>query len=73
MKPITREWVNKAEGDFATAQREFIVYPDPNYDAVCFHSQQWGEKLLKARLQEADVPFIKTHDLDLPGKRCVRI
>lgn len=63
MKSITREWVDKAEADFATAQREFIVRPDPNFDAVCFHSQQSAEKLLKARLQEADIAFKKTHDL----------
>lgn len=63
MKKITREWVDKAEGDFATAQRELIVHPDPNYDAVCFHGQQCAEKYLKARLQEADIAFIKTHDL----------
>jgi HEPN domain-containing protein len=63
MKPITREWVEKAEGDFATARREFDVRIDPNYEAVCFHSQQCVEKLLKARLQEADIPFPKTHDL----------
>ena len=63
MKSITREWVDKAEADFATALREFIVRPDPNFDAVCFHSQQSAEKLLKARLQEADIAFRKTHDL----------
>jgi HEPN domain-containing protein len=59
MKKITREWVDKAEGDFATAQRELIVQRDPNYDAVCFHSQQCAEKFLKARLQEADIAFRK--------------
>ena len=63
MKSITREWVAKAEADFATAQREFIVHRNPNYDAVCFHCQQCAEKLIKARLQEADIRFIKTHDL----------
>jgi HEPN domain-containing protein len=63
MKPITTEWVRKAEADFATAQREFAVEVAPNYDAVCFHSQQAVEKLLKARLQEADIPFRKIHDL----------
>lgn len=63
MKSITREWVDKAEADFATAQREFIVRPNPNFDAVCFHSQQSAEKLLKARLQEANIAFKKTHDL----------
>lgn len=65
MKTITREWIDKAEGDFATAQRELIAHPDPNYDAVCFHSQQCAEKFLKARLQEADIAFIKTHDLSV--------
>jgi HEPN domain-containing protein len=63
MKTLTREWVQKAEGDFATAQRELIVSADPNYDAVCFHSQQCAEKFLKARLQEGDIYFRKTHDL----------
>jgi HEPN domain-containing protein len=63
MNPITREWVEKAEGDFATAERELIVTVDPNYDAVCFHAQQCAEKYLKARLQEAGIPFGKTHDL----------
>jgi HEPN domain-containing protein len=63
MKPITREWVHKAEADFATAQREFAVKVDPNYDAVCFHSQQAAEKLLKARLQEAEISFARIHDL----------
>jgi HEPN domain-containing protein len=63
MKPITREWVKKAEGDFATAQREFAVKVDPNYDAVCFHSQQAAEKFLKARLQESEIAFARIHDL----------
>ncbi|HJU54556.1 MAG TPA: HEPN domain-containing protein [Pyrinomonadaceae bacterium] len=63
MNPITDEWVNKAEGDFATARREFEVLDDPNYDAVCFHAQQCIEKYLKARLQESGIPFGKTHDL----------
>jgi HEPN domain-containing protein len=63
MKPITQEWVNKAEGDFATAQRELQVQQLANYDAVCFHAQQCIEKYLKACLQEENIPFTKTHDL----------
>ncbi len=39
MKQITQEWMDKAEGDFATAQRELQVQQMPNYDAVCFDSQ----------------------------------
>ena len=63
MKPITREWIEKAEGDFASAKRELRARKSPNYDAACFHAQQCAEKYLKARLQEADIPFPKTHDL----------
>jgi len=59
------EWLDKAEGDFATAERELKVTTDPNYDAVCFHAQQCAEKYLKARLQESNIAFGKTHDLSL--------
>jgi HEPN domain-containing protein len=63
MKLITEEWVDKAEGDFATAHREIQVENMPNYDAVCFHSQQCIEKYLKAFLQEENIVFGRTHDL----------
>ena len=63
MQPLTQEWLNKAEGDFATAQRELRARKTPNYDAACFHAQQCIEKYLKARLQEAVIPFGKTHNL----------
>lgn len=63
MKPITQEWIAKAEGDFAVAQREIRARKNPSYDAACFHSQQCAEKYLKARLQEAGINFGKTHDL----------
>lgn len=63
MRPITKEWIDKAEGDWATARREMRARKDPNYDGVCFHTQQCAEKYLKARLQEANIAFSKTHDL----------
>jgi HEPN domain-containing protein len=63
MKPITREWIDKAEGDWATASREIRTRKRPNYDAVCFHAQQCAEKYLKAWLQEANITFGKSHDL----------
>jgi HEPN domain-containing protein len=64
MKPLTREWVSKAEGDFATARRELRARKSPNYDAVCFHAQQCAEKYLKALLQESGKPFGRTHNLE---------
>ena len=65
MKPIALEWIKKAEGDFATAQRELRARKNPNFDAACFHAQQCAEKYLKAGLQEAEIPFPRTHDLIL--------
>jgi HEPN domain-containing protein len=62
MKPITLEWIDKAEGDWFSAQREVRARKHPNYDAACFHSQQCAEKYLKARLQESGIAFKKTHD-----------
>ena len=63
MLQITAEWVEKAEADFATAQRELAVTQRANYDAVCFHAQQCIEKYLKAFLQESNISFPRTHDL----------
>ena len=54
MKPMTLEWIRIAEGDWATANRENNVEPDTNYKAVSFHSQQCGEKYLKAYLQREE-------------------
>ncbi|MDD2321819.1 MAG: HEPN domain-containing protein [Geobacteraceae bacterium] len=65
MKPETTEWVQKAEGDMNTAQREFAVQVEPNHDAVCFHAQQCAEKYLKARLIEEGLPVMRIHDLEI--------
>jgi HEPN domain-containing protein len=50
MSAIVDEWIAKAEGDYATAQRELNAADAPNYDAVCFHAEQTVEKLMKALL-----------------------
>lgn len=63
MKPLTDEWVRKAEGDFTAAKREFRARKEPNFDAACFHAQQCAEKYLKARLHESGIPFERTHNL----------
>ena len=57
MKPTTAEWVAKAVGDFLTAGRELRARKSPNYDAVCFHAQQYAEKYLKAVLQEDEKKY----------------
>jgi HEPN domain-containing protein len=63
MNELTAEWIAKAEGDYATAERELRARRRPNFDAVCFHAQQTIEKYLKAFLQEQGANFPKTHSL----------
>jgi len=63
MNETIREWIAKAEADYATAQRELQVTSNPNYDGVCFHSQQCIEKVMKALLIQLGVTPPKTHDL----------
>jgi len=63
MKPLMREWIEKAENAWGFLHLEIRARKNPNYDAVCFFAQQCVEKYLKARLVEADIYFKKTHDL----------
>ncbi len=63
MKPITAEWVRKAEGDWEAAQKMYRARKIPVYDVACYHCQQCAEKYLKAKLVEAGIAFSKTHDL----------
>ncbi len=62
INPLTEEWVQKAEGDYTVAQ-QVLQGQNPVNDAICFHAQQCIEKYLKAWLQEANIPFPRTHDL----------
>lgn len=63
MNPLTFEWIQKAEGDYAAIELHQQA-ASPNFDFICFHAQQCIEKHLKAWLQESDIPFSKTHDLE---------
>src|SRR6185295_3392474 len=63
MKPLTREWIAKAEADWNSAGVLFRARKNPDYDGVCFHTQQSAEKYLKARLVESEESFAKTHNL----------
>ena len=63
MNETAKEWLEKASGDYQTAQREFRVVDSPNYDAVCFHAQQSIEKLMKGILIHLCVVPPRTHNL----------
>ena len=62
INPLTEEWVQKAEGDYTVAQQS-QEGQNPVNDVICFLAQQCVEKYLKAWLQEANIPFPRTHDL----------
>lgn len=47
MNELVKEWVDKAEGDYHSAIREFRARKHPNYDAAGFHVQQSIEKYFK--------------------------
>src|SRR5258707_9219570 len=65
MKPTTREWVQKAEGDYVAVSILLRSRKPNRYDVICYHAQQCAEKYLKARLIEAGIAFPKTHLLSI--------
>ena len=64
MKASTRDWVTKAEEDFAAAITLARPRKKPLWAPVCFHAQQCVEKYLKARMNEASISLYRTHDLE---------
>ncbi len=73
MKPMTQAWAVKAEADLATAEREVKVTEDPNYDGVCYHAKECALNYLKARLEEAEIPFPITSHLVVLLELCLEL
>lgn len=67
-----KEWLKKAEEDFAGALHLYRKRTKPLPDLVCFHCQQTAEKYLKALLIFHEVVFPKTHDLVSLLELCVQ-
>ena len=63
MKPMTAEWVAKAEEDFVVVERESRARKNRAYSAIAFHAQQCAEKNLKACLCQADREIPRIHHL----------
>ena len=56
------QWLHKSRHDLGSA--EVLMSADTPYlDTAVYHCQQAVEKVLKAWLTSADIPFEKTHDL----------
>ena len=66
MNPLTLEWVELAEIDYAAIQLFLPQLATHGFqNKVCFNAQQCIEKYLKAWLQEANLPTPRTHDLNV--------
>ena len=65
MNETVSGWIRKSKGDYGVANRELNEAREPDYDAICFHSQQCIEKLMKAILINAGVIPARIHDLKI--------
>jgi HEPN domain-containing protein len=72
VKGIANKWIEKAEKDLLTSERE-LSFQDPVTDTVCFHCQQAVEKYLKAFLVFHQVYFTKTHNIGSLIELCATI
>lgn len=73
MKPMTKAWAVKAEADLATAEREARVKDDPNFEAICHHAKECALHYLRARLEEAEIPFPITSHLVVLLELCLEL
>jgi HEPN domain-containing protein len=69
-----KKWLIKAFKDYRTIENEF-KFPGEEIvtTTVCFHAQQFVEKMLKAYLYSKGIEFGKTHNLKLLIKLCGQI
>ena len=62
MKSITEEWLDRAREDQDVALE--IISREHLTNMVAFHSQQAVEKTLKGIIEEFEIGFVKTHNLE---------
>ena len=62
MRPESSGYVDKAKSDLMTME---ILRLHKNYpkDSLCFHAQQYAEKIIKAKLAEMGIRPPKVHNL----------
>jgi HEPN domain-containing protein len=62
MKAITKEWLDRAKDDLDTIEK---ILDDAHLtNVVAFHAQQAVEKTFKAVIEEFQLGFVKTHQLE---------
>ena len=74
MNEEARQWIAKALEDLHVAEHEMALPPGERIlTAICFHSQQFVEKMLKAFLIAHGRQFPRTHNLSFLKALCGEI
>ena len=67
---LAKIWLAKAQSDLATAK--LLIKGTERYlDTGSYHCQQAAEKAIKAWLTVSEVPFVKTHSLEILVRLCI--
>jgi HEPN domain-containing protein len=68
-----KNWIIKAYEDYKIAAHELKLSEEEMVkSAVCFHCQQFVEKILKAYLILNEIKFGRTHDLKVLLELCIK-
>lgn len=69
--PDLQNWLIKAFNDYKSAEM-LLSFPSDEMvtDTICFHSEQFVEKILKAFLISKGEDFKKVHNLEYLVKQC---
>ncbi|GMT43918.1 MAG: DNA-binding protein [bacterium] len=71
---ILKKWLIRAFEDYRTIENEFkLSKKEVVTSSVCFHAQQFVEKLLKAYLSNNGIEFGRTHNLEFLLQLCKNI
>lgn len=69
-----KKWLIKAFEDYRTIENEFKLPKEEMVTTtICFHAQQFVEKMLKSYLYSKGIEFGRTHNLELLIKLCSQI
>ena len=66
---ISKKWLNFAEEDYKAAISLWVNKTALNR-AICFHAQQYVEKIFKGILADLDLKIPKIHDLKKLSRLC---
>ena len=61
---VSEMWLQRARSDLRLGEVALFT-PGVMFEDACFHAQQCAEKALKALLSHLNIPFPRTHSIDV--------